>query len=189
MRLFVAVNPTERFTHDLDTWLDRWRPRVPAAWTRRETWHLTLAFLGEWPAERAESLALALSDEAPRHPGFLLRPGELGAFPNLRTPRVLFLQMDGGEALAGLATAVRARVEATWPEGPQDRKVFRPHLTLARFKAPLEAEASAALAGIDPGTWPPQPVAEVRLVRSTLRPSGARYADVAVFPLGPPPVA
>lgn len=186
MRLFVAVNFPTRFVDDLATRLDGWRRALPLAWTRAETWHLTLMFLGEWPAERLPALQAALAAEAATHRPFAVQPGALDAFPDLRAPRVLFLQFlpaDGGP-LHALAAGVRARVESAWPAGPQDRKAFKPHLTLARIKDPLSRDQREILGRIDLGAWPAQPVTTVRLVASELRPQGARHVDQAVLPLG-----
>jgi RNA 2',3'-cyclic 3'-phosphodiesterase len=186
MRLFVAVNGPQHFLDDLATRLDAWRRELPLAWTHPSTWHLTLMFLGEWPAERLPALRVALAAEVAEHAPFTVQPGRLDAFPDLRAPRVLFLQFtphDGGP-LHALAAGVRARVESTWPAGPQDRKAFKPHLTLARIKSPLSRDQREILGRIDLGAWPAQPIVAVRLVASELQPQGARHVDQAVLPLG-----
>ena len=56
MRAFLAVHPGDEFRAALSRRVDPWRDRIPVKWTRPETWHLTLQFLGEWPAERLEAL-------------------------------------------------------------------------------------------------------------------------------------
>jgi 2'-5' RNA ligase len=186
VRLFVAVNCPEHFVVDLTTRLDAWRRELPLAWTSASTWHLTLMFLGEWPAQRVPALREALAEEVAGHAPFTVQPGGLGAFPDLRSPRVLFLQftpLDGGP-LHALAAGVRARVGSTWPAGPQDRKAFQPHLTLARIKGPLSWDQREILGRIDLGAWPAQPIGAVRLVASELQPQGARHVDQAVLPLG-----
>lgn len=188
MRLFVAVNCPQPFVDDLATRLDTWRRELPLAWTPPGTWHLTLMFLGEWSAERLPALREALADEVAGHAPFTVQPGGLDAFPDLRSPRVLFLQFspsDGGP-LQALAAGVRARVESTWPAGPQDRKAFKPHLTLARVKSPLSRDQREILGRIDLGAWPAQSIAAVRLVASELLSQDVRHVDQAVFPLGTP---
>ncbi|MBD3219846.1 RNA 2',3'-cyclic phosphodiesterase [bacterium] len=184
LRLFVAVNPPRRFREDLDTRLDRIRDQVRIAWTRPPSWHLTLAFLGDWPAERRETLRKALWTRVCGHEPFLLRPGGVGAFPSLRRPRVLFLHTDGGDPLQALANDVRDAADRAWPDGPQDHKDFRPHLTLARIKRPLQGAEPALLRTLDLGAWDPFPVERVQLMASERRPDGARYTVVDDVPLG-----
>jgi 2'-5' RNA ligase len=186
MRLFVAVDVGEHFRSDLDLRLDAWRRRLRIAWVRPENWHLTLQFLGDWPAQLLQPLEDALQDEARGHAGFMMRPGSVGAFPNLRAPRVLFLQLTSDGALERLAAGVRARVSAVAPGGPQDEKPFRAHLTVARVKRPLPIRLRAELQAMDLGSWDPLPVRDFRLVQSELRPEGARYTVRAVCPLAAP---
>lgn len=183
MRLFVAVNPGEHLTEQLDTWLDEHRGRFRISWTRPAAWHLTLMFLGPWPAERHESLVQNLQTAVEPLPAFTVQPGGLGAFPGPRRPRVLFLHQDGGKALPTLAAAVRGAVDRTWPDGPQDRKEFRPHLTLARIKHPLPPNLAQDLVSLDPGPLPAFPVNEALLMASELHPTGARYTVQARLPL------
>ncbi len=187
MRLFVAVDVGEHFRSALDLRLDAWRRRLRIAWVRPENWHLTLQFLGDWPAELLSPLQEALLDEARRHVEFVMRPGSVGAFPNLRAPRVLFLQFASDGALELLAAGVRARVSAVAPGGPQDEKPFRAHLTVARIKRPLPVRLRAEFQELDLGSWDPLPVRDFRLVQSELRAEGARYTVRAVCPLAAAP--
>lgn len=183
MRLFVAVNPPTHLRRELSTRLDAVRGDVAVAWTLPERWHLTLMFLGEWPAARLPSLAAGLREAvAPRNP-FPIQPGNLGAFPSLRRPRVLFLHLDGGEPLQALAQDVRRAVDTIWSGGPQDRKDFRPHLTLARVRQPLTAPELGCLADLDLGPWEPFRVTEALLEASTLGPDRARHVTQAILPL------
>ena len=185
MRLFVAVNPPAQLRQDLDTRLDTVRAGLPLAWTAPQAWHLTLMFLGEWPAGRLDTLRTALQAAvAPQQP-FAITPRGVGAFPSLRRPRVLFLHLDGGDPLQRLTGAVRAAVDAAWPDGPQDHKPMRPHLTLARVKQPLGGPELAQVSSLDLGTFEPFTVTEARLMSSALGPDGARHACEAVLPLSP----
>lgn len=179
MRLFVAVNPPSRFAAELATRLDTVRHQVDVAWTRRPAWHLTLAFLGDWPTDRLEMLQPALRRAVAGRDPFPVQPGRVGAFPDLRRPRVLFLHLEGGEALGALAADVRRAIDAVWPAGPQDRKAFRPHLTLARVKRPLPAAAAARLRTLDLGPWESFLVDRARLVASELHRSGSRHSPLA----------
>jgi len=155
------------------------------AWTAPEAWHLTLMFLGEWPAERLVTLRSALQQAvAPQRP-FTITLRGVGAFPSLRRPRVLFLHLDGGDPLRRLTGAVRTAVDAVWPDGPQDHKPLRPHLTLARVKQPLGGPELAQVSRLDLGTFEPFTVTEARLMSSALRPDGARHTCEAVLPLSP----
>ncbi len=178
MRLFVAVNPPGQLRRDLDTRLDAMRSRLRIAWVRPEVWHLTLAFLGDWPEERLPRLGAALREAVASHRPFVITPGMLGAFPTRQRARVLFLHLDGDDQLRDLAADVRRAVDAAWPDGPQDHKVFRPHLTVARIKRPLAGAEHTVLTTIDLGGFPSFEVGRVALMASDLRPDGARHTVV-----------
>ncbi len=185
MRLFVAVDPGERFRAELSTRLAPWRARLPIAWVRPENLHVTLRFLGDLPETALPGLAAALRATAAAQPAFALHPGRTGAFPDLRDPRVLFLHVGSGGALERLAAAVRAATDPLLPPGQRDDKPLRAHLTLARIRRPLAPAEARELAAVDAGAWPPLPVRELRLVRSELGREGPTYTGLLAAPLSP----
>lgn len=178
MRLFVAVNPPGQLRQELDTRLDATRSRLRIAWVSPAAWHLTLAFLGEWPEERLPRLGAALREAVTSHRPFVITPGTLDGFPNRQRPRVLFLHLDGDDQLRDLAVDVRRAVDAAWPDGPQDHKIFRPHLTVARIKRPLAGAEHTMVKALDVGGFPSFEVETVALMASELRPDGARHSVV-----------
>lgn len=180
MRVFLAVHPGPQLVQDLTTQLDPWRSTLKVRWTRPDSWHVTLQFLGEWSESRLDDLQVALA-ELEAGPPFDLCPGELGAFPNLGSPRVLFLQMAGDGQVDRLARLVRGGVERVWPDGPQDRKPFRGHLTLARVKDRLRSAEGDFLAHMKLGPFAPVHVKTFHLIASTLLPGGSRYRNLATF--------
>lgn len=191
MRLFIAVDPGERFRAELSTRLDAWRARLPFAWVRAGNLHVTLRFLGELPEELLPVLEMALRGAVAGHAPVVLQPGGVGAFPDLRAPRVLFLQMaSSGGALERLAASVRTAVDPLLPPGACDDKPLRAHLTLARVKRPLTPAQARELAALDAGAWDPLTVGEVRLMRSVPGRAGPVYTSLvaASLPGGGPVV-
>jgi len=183
VRLFVSVDPGERFRAEVSPCLDAWRARWDLGWARTEQLHVTLRFLGEWPPERIDVLRAALAAAAGETPPFSMQAGGLEAFPGWRRPRVLFLQMESGGALEALAVRIAGAMARRCPGLGATAGGFRAHLTLARFRAgppsrelaALRRETAPRVSGID--------VTGIRLVQSTLAPGGARHETRAVFPL------
>ena len=180
MRLFVAVDVPQ----DVKDAIERdvvgaLRDALPGArWTRPEGRHLTLTFLGEVADERATGVGQALAEAASRHVGFDAAFAELGGFPNVRRPRVLWLGVDmGAEELSALAADVE---DVLRPLGfPGEDRPFRAHVTLARFPKPRLVGSMPAVA-VPSTTFR---VDEVVLFRSQLHPKGARYAVLERIPL------
>ena len=181
-RLFVALELPEVLKEAIGTLQVGLRD---ARWLDADALHLTLAFIGEVDGAAGRRIEEALSRvEAP--PVEVELHG-LGHFPLRGSPRVLWTGASPAAELGALATAVRrALARAGYP--PERRK-FAPHVTIARFRRPPPPPALQGYLG----TYalfrtPAVPVASFRLLSSVLRPSGARYAIKADFPMiGVPP--
>jgi len=151
-------------------------------WARPETLHVTLRFLGDIDPARAPALSSALRAEvetAGLQP-FALEFGELGAFPSLRRPQVLFFQVGPQQALEALASAVERAVERVGFAAANRR--FQPHLTLGRARRGKSAAVTAPVT--PPGDS--RVVDEIVLFRSRLERSGARHIPLDRIALGRP---
>jgi len=183
VRLFVAVDPGERFRAEVSPCLDAWRARWDFGWVRTEQLHVTLRFLGEWPPARLDHLQEALAAAAGETPPLRMSAGGLDAFPGWRRPRVLVLQMESGGALEELAARVDGALARRCPGLGAAAGTFRAHLTLARFRDPPMPAELDALRRSPPPRAATIAVTGIRLVQSTLAPGGALHATRAVFPL------
>jgi 2'-5' RNA ligase len=179
VRLFVAADIPDRLRDDIErNVVAPLRDRLPdARWTRPEGRHLTLKFLGNVADERTGEVADAVGAAASGHAPFEASFTEVGAFPNLRRPRVLWIGI--GEGAAQFGDIARSLDEHLEPLGfaPESRP-FRCHLTLARFKTPASVEMRAVAVPCDTFT-----VDEVVLFRTHLHPKGARYEALRRIPL------
>src|SRR4051812_34859397 len=133
MRLFVAITPPRAVLLEVRTAVDALKrgnaPGVNALlrWTRPDTWHITVAFYGEVPEDKADDLAERLGRVAARTTPMELSLAGAGRFG----PRAPWLGVQGqcdrlgrlAEAAGAAARRCHLRVE--------DRP-YRPHLTLAR---------------------------------------------------------
>ena len=158
-------------------------------WVRAEAIHLTLKFLGETPLARVGVIERELEEISAETQRHVLRLTGFGVFGG-RRPRVLWAGLDGAvEDTATLARAIDARLAVRG--FPPERRNFRPHLTLARVSDGATAEDRTQLVGLVErvGSLPPLvlPVEQIQLIRSELRPEGARYTTLRAFPLGVTP--
>ncbi|WP_033215248.1 RNA 2',3'-cyclic phosphodiesterase [Kitasatospora phosalacinea] len=185
MRLFVAVNPPARAKQEL---ADAAAPLrgLPGAdrlrWTDPAGWHLTLAFLGEVPADEVPAVEGALARLAGEHPAHRLRLSGGGTFGE----RALWAGVEGEvRALRALAAAVQQALGAE-----DEERRFHPHLTLARSGttrgrgpgAPGELRTLAAAMRDFRGTeWA---AGRIQLMRSEPGYGPARYTAVEGWPLG-----
>jgi len=146
--------------------------------------HLSIKFFGEQPDTAPAALTALLAPVGAAHQPFDLRLSGLGAFPNLRAPRVVWMGVQQDPRLELVHHDVEAACAASGYA--LDGRAFRPHITLARVREPLplanaRALALAARAVVYKGV---QQVSALTLFESTLGPGGPRYTKVASIPLG-----
>lgn len=140
-------------------------------WVKPERMHLTLKFLGDTDIDKISAIKLAMDAAAAEHRAFALSLGELGCFPNVSRPRVIWAGLVGDipqlEALQGGLDTAMGRLG--WKT---EARPFRAHLTLGRVKD------SRKLKGIEWGADLKPAVLTVRsvdFIESQLRPSGPIY--------------
>jgi len=107
-----------------------------AAWTRPESWHVTIKFLGDGSPETLEDFSRALAPAASSVRGGTLLPGGAAVFPPRGPARVLalgFAPTASLDDLNGLASA--AESEARRLGLKQEDRGFHPHVTLARIRS------------------------------------------------------
>jgi 2'-5' RNA ligase len=174
-RLFIGV-PT---TADARAAIARILPEnLPGKMVAPDRWHFTLRFLGPTTREARDAIIARLS-ESRLGSGFRLRFGELGAFPNARRARILWLGVTrGGERLSELA-AVAEDAARSAGFAPEDRG-FKPHLTLARIDPP---QVISALLERKYRYDIEMAVTALILYRSRLGGGPARYEEVMRFDL------
>jgi 2'-5' RNA ligase len=150
-----------------------------------ERLHLTLHFLGHLPRTDVEQLQSALTPVIGRHHRFHLTAEGVGAFPDIRRPRVLWAGIAGAD-LPKLIALQADLGDALRTAGAVIEDRFHPHLTLARVPRPLKAPERELLRDWS-SEWPRVfgdiPVNHVRLMRSQLGGGPARYTTLTTFDL------
>lgn len=153
-------------------------PEARASWARTETLHITLKFLGEVEAARVAVISGAAGAAAEGFGQFSLTVGEAGTFPPRGAARVLWLGVR--DESGGLARLQRRLEEGCEAAGFQrEPRAFKPHLTLARLRAPKDAHALSE--AHRRSTFGPHAfsVSELVVMRSELGPGGSRYTPLS----------
>ena len=147
------------------------------AWVAAARLHLTLKFLGELPEQQAAAVIASVDDVAQRHRVLTMQLGGVGAFPNFRRPRVVWMGVTPDPRLELLHHDVEVACERLG--FAVDGRPFRPHLTLARAQERESAGAMRGLARVgkrvtfEAKTW----VESVDVMQSVLG-AEARYESV-----------
>lgn len=189
MRCFIAIDLPEEVKDRLARASRMLAPRFPdARWVRPESFHITLAFLGNVEGTELECARNAVQASAGSG-AFNLAFSGTELLPQ-RGPRVLALMVGMGarecDVIHEKVTQVLAQNAhdpklcppypcPPCPNGP-DRRPYRAHVTLARAgRRPFPRAVSGVWEEI--GSWMQAPcrVSRCILYRSDLEPGGARY--------------
>jgi RNA 2',3'-cyclic 3'-phosphodiesterase len=162
-------------------------------WVRPENIHVTVHFLGNISGQIAASLEPSLIPVCRDQSPFELLLDDIGAFPSLKKPRVLWagLRNTGGE-LALMYKLCGAILQKIGVE--IDRRAYTPHLTLAYLKKRVNRGDTGAAAEDLVQYIDEQPalsqkkisctVENLTIFESSLTPQGPVYTPLAVLPLG-----
>ena len=189
-RTFIAVELPDVVRAALQAHIARLSRALPRVrFQPPDSLHLTLAFLGELDDERLAAATQAAADTAPTVPPFTLTVAGLGTFGPPYAPRVLWCAVGGAiPALLRLQAALARRLEAAG--FPREERPFAPHLTLARFKQPLDSAALQRLTSILAAPTvaeTPFAIESLSVMKSELLRPAARYTCLRTCPLGARP--
>jgi 2'-5' RNA ligase len=175
MRAFVAVEVHNEAVLNSITKLQS-DFEIKATPVSKQNMHFTLLFLGEISEQTAENVKKALSTVSfkPIQVSFT----HVGAFPNPKFPRVIWIGTDETSAkqLVELAAQVEQKLA---PIGFKADKPFRSHLTIFRIKHKVN-DISKKLEKFKETELGMDVISELKFKQSVLTPSGPIYSDLQV---------
>lgn len=150
-------------------------------WVAAERIHLTLKFLGDVDPDQVAVIRRRLAETATAGP-FRLAARGLGVFPTVKRPRVLWMGIAGDTAPL---IAFARRLDAALADAgfPPEKRPFRAHLTLGRFKGRTDPRQVADLLVSAAPETVRFDADEMVFYQSDLTPSGAVHTPLAAFPL------
>lgn len=188
IRSFIAIELPEEARSGLGK-LRNELERVEHAfvkWVNPEGIHLTLKFLGSIPSKQVAEVGEAMEGATRGISPFHLEISGLGAFPNLKQPRVLWVGISGElDKLLGLQRNIDSALS---PLGfTKEERPFVPHLTLARIRERASPGERRTFGELVVSTIFEDKyhiaVDAISLMRSQLTPAGAIYTRLSVVRL------
>jgi 2'-5' RNA ligase len=175
-RLFVGVPVPEKTSLSIVRQLPA---SLPGRQSPLSNWHFTLRFLGDAGSALRQRLVEELS-AVRLGAGFFISFDRLGAFPNPRRAKVLWLGVaNGRERLEALAAKVESAARQAGFE-PEARR-FSAHLTLSRMRSP---ESVADIVARSRPVDAEMQVDKIVLYSSRTGGTHSVYTVVQTFPLG-----
>jgi 2'-5' RNA ligase len=151
-------------------------------WVKPEGIHLTLKFLGDVKEEDVDHVVKLIEGACRKYKAFNLEIAGAGVFPNKRSPRVLWVGINGNGTFKALQSEIDDAMDSMGFE--KENRKFIPHLTLGRFRSlkgmdalmeRVELNRDIKLGSAD--------VNKISLMKSDLGPAGAKYTRVAEIAL------
>jgi 2'-5' RNA ligase len=184
MRLFVAIEVPSDIRSAIEAFIQEFRPIAPQTkWVRAGSIHITLKFIGGMDPGNLHRIQTALATIRSDQPVTLEFRG-VGFFPNEKRPRVFWIGTQSSPNLKTLAADIDQTLHQLG--FPMEDRPFIPHLTLARFNAPV-LPPKLATAAMENATrsFGSLTSREFHLIESKLKSTGAEYTTLQSFPFAP----
>ena len=141
--------------------------------------HLTLRFLGDVDANKIKELSERMRS-LEEHRSFNVSVEGLGAFPNAREPRVVWIGADLGDPFRSILSDLDRMLDSLVID--YDRRPFKAHVTVGRVNRRSEPITDILNRSKDmyAGSFR---CTEIRLMKSVLTPEGAKHSAVGTFRL------
>ena len=188
IRTFIALDLSPEIKTNLAVLARQLKSKggFPVKWTAVENIHITLKFLGDVEEKMLPVLQSRLSATVQNFQPFVIRIGELGAFPKIDQPRTIWAGCEMDQEGYNVQKAVE---KTTTDLGfPKADRPFSPHLTIGRVinsagprDYPMLAQIIRETAVTNLGT---QIVNNIRVYRSDLLQAGPKYRILYDIPLG-----
>jgi len=150
-------------------------------WIEKNNIHLTLKFLGEVSEEKIGKIKDIMNNIGKEMKQFEISLKNIGAFPKIEFPRVIWADLDKGAAeSAELAKRIDESLSKIGFQ--KESRPFAAHLTIGRVRSPKNKEAliekMRSLNETQDTSGKGQIVSSVTLFQSTLTPKGPIYTKL-----------
>ncbi len=184
IRLFIAFSLPNEIRNELGSIIEALRSENDGIkWVRPENIHLTLRFIGDTKQELIKDISNCIDASIQNEQNFDMSLDRLGAFPNLNRPRTIWAAPSGDiDRMRRIVERLEKNLQSLGIE--EERKNFKPHLTLGRVRNP--ASNQRLTNNIETFKHRPLPFTldNVILYQSTLTPKGPIYKKRHIAKLG-----
>ncbi len=185
LRSFLAIElPATILKRIEEVQKDLKSSRADVRWVSPENIHLTLKFFGTIEESIIESIIKSIEELVQNTPPFFLKIQGMGAFPNLKNPRVIWMGFQEGKEII---VAIQKQLERELGKigfPPEDRP-FHTHLTLGRMRSNRgKDELVRGMERYREEEFGNFQVEKVVLFKSDLKPTGPIYTALREIRLG-----
>lgn len=129
-RIFIAINLPEKIKKNLANQQLRWA-ELPCRWTKEDSLHITLAFLGYLNDEELVELCRIAKEAALRHEPFMVNLKKIIYGPDEKRAKMVWVEGDNSREISELQKDLK---DALPVEKEKENRIYAPHITLGRLK-------------------------------------------------------
>lgn len=180
MRLFIAIPISDNIKRELGHIQSKLTGRITrekVRWVSPENIHLTLNFLGEVEADMISPIKECMQKAVYNIFEFRVSIENIGAFPNKKKPRVLWVGCKDKE---GVISSIEKNLSAGLIKFgfKREKRKYLPHLTLGRIKHVRGKTDRMEFNSLDNVKLGTLKINQVQLIESCLRSKGADYTTI-----------
>ena len=179
IRAFIAIELSSEIRQELSFVQSQLKTvNADLKWVRPESIHLTLKFLGNITQEKIGEVKKILDTISQNHKPFEVSLFQIGGFPKLEHPRVIWVGIDKGCSQA--ESIAKDCEEALSNIGfEKEKRPFSAHLTLGRVRSPKgRNELVSKIKALDFKPSAVTAINKLTLFQSTLTPKGSIYTPL-----------
>ncbi len=182
LRTFIAIELSDEIKQTIKDIEDSLKVLgCDIKWVRPEIAHLTLKFLGDVDLDTIETIGRALTESVHGLPPIQTQLTQLGIFPDIRRPRILWIGLDDKEGrIKQLAESVETALGNI--RFKKEEREFKPHITIGRLRSSKNViQLAEAVKGFSGPAGRRQSIDHITLFKSTLTPAGPMYEVLKKF--------
>ena len=179
MRTFIAIEISEEIRNALAQIQSHLRySGADVKWVEKAKIHITMKFLGEVSEEKIEKIKNILDKIAKETKPFEITIRDIGAFPKIEYPRVIWAGIDkGADELKELAQKIDDALAEFGFE--KEARPFAAHLTIGRVRSPKNKQVlKEKIESCRLSTFGCQLVKSVAIFQSALTAGGPLYTKL-----------
>jgi len=179
MRIFISIELPETIKDNIAGAVNKMRTMLtPVKWVEKKNLHITLKFLGWVEDEKVKGLEDCVAECVKGFGAFELEFSGMGAFPDLKRPRVIWVgTKDGAESSKELADKIDCEISEKGFR--EEEREYTPHLTVGRIKERIDvAPLMDFIAEHERTDFGKFKVDHVSVMKSTLRRTGPIYDEI-----------
>ena len=182
MRAFIAIELSQEIKSTLSILQQSLqKTKADVKWVEPQNIHLTLKFLGDINEAQLNQISGILDEAAKLNPAYSIRISELGAFPEIENPRVIWAGVDHGDSQTKQINRILEKRLSSIGI-PKEKNEFSAHITIGRVRSgknriKLSGELKRLNVGFT-GKELQMQVSKILLFESKLSPKGPAYAPL-----------